>query len=296
MKVINTQQEVIKKMDEPQYRAHPAINYSLLADFKEAPDVALMQKESKSYFEEGKAFERLLEDIITGSDHFNERFYSSKVEGKMPDELPSWIKEGTTAEQYVFKQDGTPNNTYKTRHAYLTECTEYPGRIPISESLYMQLQKMVSNALGAEFMGLSMAEILVDAEFQVPIIWTKDGIEKKALVDCVATLEIHGIVQKVIIDLKSTANLASFRSMAFSRYWVQDIHYLEGALAEFGDIYPFMVFLAAAKKEPFLAQAITFKEERREAWTLQYNQLCRDLTDWKKEGCPARGWRHHEEL
>ena len=72
---------------DKEYRAWPAINYSALADFSESQDHALLVREPKSYFEEGTAFELLIEDMATGSKKFDERFFIADAPGQMPDDL-----------------------------------------------------------------------------------------------------------------------------------------------------------------------------------------------------------------
>ena len=127
---------MFKEISEPEYRAAKGLNFSSLAAYynkgENSPDHALIKTEFKSYFEYGKMFESKLQDMATGSTVFDDRFFQSKVSGNMPDQMIKWIDEGEDLESHiVYTKAGAPSGTHKTRHAFIDEALENPGKIPV---------------------------------------------------------------------------------------------------------------------------------------------------------------------
>lgn len=293
----------MKDIEYAAYREAEGISSSTLAAFIDAPDVALMEREPKGYFEEGRAFERLLQDYITGSDLFASRFFVANCGGAMPDELISWIECGENlATKYVYNKDGvTLNGTKKTLHGFLDCCIKNPGRVPITGEQYEMLDRMVNNLLDCRLSlystdrGLTMRELLIDAKFQVPVYWEAQGLKKKALLDVLTAVQVDGENYLLPVDLKSTAALGKFRSDYFSRYWVQDCHYTEG-VESLGKSYRSMPFAVAAKCKPFLAQCFRVRDDRQEDFYDRYRAACRRFAEWESAGRPSCGWKETYEL
>ena len=281
-------------MNEKEYRKHPAQNYSLLARFNESQDHALLAVENKSYFEEGKAFERLLCDTIKGTDLFGEKFcVDDTISGDMPDVILSAFEaHEDLSNMYVYTKAGDLNKTHKRRHAWLDSFIKNPGKLPIPRYTYNEMRARVLNVLKVEILGLPMSEILKDAKFQVPILWKDDlGIEKKALIDFLAVVDIFGDVTEIPIDLKSTANLMKFRSDLKYRCWIQDRHYSEGIKRLYKNPFQQMVFLASDKTAPFIAQPFYIDGESLPYATEKYKELSLNCSKWVKEGRPKKGWK-----
>ena len=288
----------IMNMTEQEYREAPGLNYSLLADFADSPDKALMEREPKSYFEVGKIFETLFQDEIQGTNRFSETYFVADLSGTIPEKIVKWLDEGSDLEScYVYNKDGvTKSKTYKNVHAWLDACLEFPGKRPVSQDMMAQAKAMVANMCKVELFGIPLVTILRSAQFQVPIFWQSNGIQKKALLDIVADVEMEGVKSKMVFDLKSSADLPKFKSMMRSRYFWQDAHYLEGAYHNFGSVYPNMIFLAASKAEPWIAQPFEMAEDSRNHVQNKYDHLCEEFQKWDATGRPKKGWKPMEEI
>ena len=287
-------------MPEKEYRALPAINYSSLADFKESQDHALMERVPKSYFEEGTAFELLIEDKAKGSDKFGARFFIANAPGTMPDDLAGWIESGEDLEsKYVWckpdKKTGEVrfNKTYDRRHMWLDECRANPGKMPVGKDRKEMLDKMVDNFLlmqpfadaGTEN---PLAEILPIANFQVPIIWYVGKMRKKALVDCM--IETKKTIYA--FDIKTAADIERFEWMLKNKYWIQEAHYSAGLGQIFPDKNIVWRFLVASKAAPYISQPFCVDPfSMSDNGTQAYFDLCTRYFAWVEDGKPPRGWK-----
>lgn len=283
-------------LDTPanEYRAWPAINYSSLADFKESPDHALMEKPAKSYFEEGTAFELLIEDRAKGSDKFGARFFVANAPGSMPEDLAGWIESGEDLEtKYRRNKDGTLNKGSARIHLWLDECQKNPGKMPVGKDRKEMLDKMVDNFLLMQpFADVGtenpLSEILPVADFQVPIVWYVGQMRKKALVDCMI------VTQKTVyaFDIKTSADIDRFVWMLKSKYWIQEAHYSAGLGQIFPDKNIVWRFLVASKAAPYISQPFcvdpfSMSDNGKQA----YYDLCTRYYAWVEDGKPPRGWK-----
>jgi len=271
---------------ETEYRQHPAMNYSKIANFYQSPDHALMPTKPKSYFEHGKMFEAMLCDVATGSDIFSKRYFVSKISGTLPDDLIKPVERGEDLEQCVkYNKDGlTRSGTHKKRHAFIDECMEHPGLIPASVTDVDMINSMVDNMLKMEYQGAAISDILSNALFQVPVIWENSGIQKKALFDVVLHLDEE---TTLIFDIKTTADLSRIHNQISQRLWIQDRHYTEGANAEWGAKISHMPFLVSSKQKPYLSQVHTIDSEQTDDLNGAYDKICSDFHAW--DGMP-KGW------
>jgi hypothetical protein len=282
-------------MNEKEYRKHPGLNFSNLAAFYNkgiySPDHALLKFHYKSYFEYGKMFESMLQDAATGSNEFGKRFYQSKVDGKMPDELIKWIDEKEDLNQfYKFNKDGSKSKTCKTKHAYLDEAQLNIGKIPVSVKDWDLLHRHTENMLKMEYLDSKVSDLLSSAQWQVPVIFEDyDGLTKKALIDCLVDL---GGSQYLLIDIKTTANFKQFFWMLKEKYFIQDLHYTKAVNLKYGDCEQ-MVFFVASKEAPFLCSpfmvdygGIDFKSSAIE----EYMELCEAYKKWIDGGKKPKGW------
>ena len=290
-------------LPEKEYRSWEAINYSSLADFNESQDHALLEKPARSYFEEGKAFELLVEDVVKGTTKFAERFFIADAPGAMPDDLAGWIEQGEDLRhRYHFNQDGEKNKRYKRLHAWLDECRKTPGKMPMGTDQMARLNTMVDNFLKMQPLTdkgstASLSEILPLAFFQVPLVWyvqTRPGrtrMRKKALIDCMVITD----TTIYAFDIKTAADIKRFLWMLKDKYWIQQAHYTEGLRAIFPEKTIRWRFLVSPKTKPYVAQPF-YAELRGMADYGEevYFHLCERYRDWLDAGRPPRGWKEAE--
>jgi len=284
---------VYKDLPEKEYRKLPAQNYSSLADFNESQDHALMIKAGKSYFEEGTAFELLIEDRAKGTAKFAERFFLADAEGAMPDDLASWIdRKEDLSMKYRLKNDGGRNKQSKRLHSWLDACALEPGKMPMGTDQMTMLGKMVDNFMAMEPLGdigvkETLEEILPVAHFQVPIVWYVGKMRKKALIDCMVETD----TAVYVFDIKTSADMKRFQWMTKDRYWVQETHYSSGL----GRLYPgkdiHWRFIVSSKAEPWLSQPFCLDKTSTDMAWGRYSELCEDYQDWLDDGKPRKGWK-----
>ena len=278
---------------EKHYREWPAINYSALADFNESQDHALMKKEAKSYFEEGTAFELLIEDQAKGSDKFGDRFFLSDAPGNMPEELAGWINRNESLnDKYRLTKSGDRNKQSDRLHSWLDSCRANPGKMPVGIDQKEMLDKMVKNFMAMQPFSdggnsAPMAEILPAADFQIPIVWYNGKQRKKALIDVYLETDLRIYA----FDIKTTADMKRFDWMLKDKYWIQEVHYTDGLSAVFPDKEIVWRFVVASKAEPYLSQPYTVDPYSLEKGRERYFNLCDDYQEWTDDGRPPKGWK-----
>lgn len=284
--------------EEEKYRAAPGLNYSLLADYADSPDRALMPREPKGYFEVGKVFETVFQDEIEGTNQFAETWFVADLKGAIPDKIVKWFDEVTDlATCFTYNKDGfTRSGTQKNVHAWLDACLEYPGKRPVSQTMMKEIKAMVSNMLKMEIMGAPLVDILQNCQFQVPLYSEQNGIKKKALFDIVAQVNMGGQPTMICFDIKTAANLGKFRQSFKSRYIWQHAHYLSVAKANYKNVYNKMVFLVASKEKPYIAKPFEIADKSMGYVEEKYDDLCLQFDQWDKGGRPAKGWLPMEQL
>lgn len=299
-------QGVYPEMSEKEYRQAEGLNYSALGAFNQSQDHALMTVEPKSFFEFGNAFEMCLQDHAKGTSLFTDNFFVCDAPGTMPEKLAGIIQSGEDlTTHYVYTKKGDRNDRHKKLHTWLDCCSENPGKMPMSDFEFHVLTKMVQNLLKTEveyidgvddqneplISSFQVEDLMKAADFQAPIFWEKDGIKKKALFDMV----INTGMNTYIFDIKSSANMPGFMKMFRSKYWIQDIHYSEGAQHVFNDTKP-MRFLTAFKEDPYLGQSFVCNHESRGIALLEYDKLCDQYNEWELNGKPTKGWKKQRSI
>lgn len=284
--------------EEQKYRAAPGLNYSLLADFADSPDRALMPRQGHGYFEMGNIFETIFEDEICGTNHFSETYFVADLRGSIPDKICRWLDDGTDlATCFTYNKDGvTRSGTQKNVHAWLDECLRCPGKRPVSQTMMTEIKAMVANMMKVELMGVPLVTILRNCQFQVPLYWQQDGIQKKALADIIAQVNINGQPTMICFDLKTSVDLPKFRRMFSNRYVWQHTHYIEGAMANYENVYPNMIFLVASKAEPFISQSFEIADKSKGYVEDKYERLCDEFSEWDLAGRKPKGWLPMEQL
>ena len=282
-------------MTEKEYRKFPALNYSLLADFNVSQDHVLLPRKQKAYFEDGKAFELLVQDAITGSKLFEERFFIANVPGDPPDALITAIQNNEDLSQFeVLTKKMERSQTYKRQHAWMDACLdERPGLYPIGQDKIAMLNQMLDNFLVCQFEGIPLPALLAHAKWQVPIVWDN----KKALVDCYSIIPTDPFSETrademFLFDIKTAANFAKFEQMYWKRYFLQDLHYSEGIKFQHPELINRnnMIFLVSSKEPPYLTRSYTMDSLTFMSRQKQYDTLCENCAAWDKAGRLSRGW------
>ncbi|GAG52278.1 unnamed protein product, partial [marine sediment metagenome] len=232
---------------------------------------------------------KIRDAVLPGASFFDEKFFVCDVVGTMPDDLVGWIESGAALEQFfVYNKDGvTLNGSKKTLHAYLAACLEHKGKVPIGADQAVMLKKMVANLLKMPFGLHSAGDLLSIAEFEIPLTWERDGIEKKALLDVLIRPPAGPVIP---IDLKSTANQQQFRGMMRDKYWIQQMAYTEGCREVYGASEE-MVFFVAMKEAPHLAWAAGIDDDSLPLARTKYRELCEDYAEWEGAGRQPIGHR-----
>ena len=279
-----------------EYRKKPGLNYSRLAQFYRNQDHALLEPEPKSYFEHGHALELALQDVAQDTRLYHERFFNSDCPGSLPDKIVAWIKSGDDlTEKYTYNKNGDLNKKYSRIHGLLDECQKHPGKMPMCRDDQDLVGRMLNSVLKMEIEGVPFKEVLPDCMFQVPLYWTMQGVEKKALLDIV----YQTADQTYLWDLKTTANHRQFRSMFFNRYWIQYVHYTEGARKYFAGVRP-MNFIVASKAEDDLFYAKEYERdvggngEKFNAHYEDYLDVVKNYVRWDEAGKPLKGFMDKE--
>jgi len=289
-------QTALKTQDIP-YRDRPGLNYSTLARFYQGPDFALLDVEPKSYFEIGNSLELALQDRAQGTDTWHDRFFEAESAGTIPEKLVKWIEDDEDlTTKYTFNKDGeTRNKKYSRIHDWLDECIAHPGKIPMGKTEQDMVGRMLRSILAMEIEGVPFTDVLPDCMFQVPLYWESRGIQKKALLDIVYQTEDL----TYIWDLKSAANFSMFKRMLRQKYWIQYIHYTEGAARYFKGVRP-MNFLVASKSTEDLNHAMEVEVDRglemENFYDLQqeYENLTTEYLAWVDGGKKPKGYRDKE--
>ncbi len=286
-------------LDTPKktYHAWSAINYSSLSRFNESQDHALMDWPAKSYFEEGRAFELLIEDRAKGTAKFAERFFLADAPGAMPEDLAGWIDRGEDLnDKYVYTKKNELHGGKKRLHAWLDACRDHPGQMPMGRDQMEMLNKMVDNFMLCQpfaDMGTvdTLADILPACDFQVPIFWWAGKMKKKGLLDCM--LETKECVY--VFDIKTAADMKRFEWMLKDKYWIQEAHYTAGLKSIFPKKEIVWRFLVSSKQDPHLSQPFCVDPHTMQEYGMErYYDLCTDYQEWIDAGRLPKGWKELE--
>ncbi len=294
-------------LDTPvkEYRAWPAISYSSLSRFNESQDHALMDWPAKSYFEEGTAFELLIEDKAKGTAKFKERFFLANAPGNMPEGLAQWIEDKEDLDdKYIYNKPDKKtgeirlNKRHERTHLWLDSCRQNPGKMPMGKDQIEMLNKMVDNFflmqplidMGSEN---TLAEILPHADFQVPIFWYVGKMKKKALIDCLFVTD----PKVYVFDIKTAADLGRYQWALKSYGWIQECHYTAGLQSIFKDKEIVWRFLVSSKAEPYISQPFQVDPYSMAEYGMQeYYDLCEKYQAWVDDGRKPKGWKELESV
>jgi hypothetical protein len=286
-------------MVEYPYFSKPGQSSGNLARFwnngEHCPDAVLVPMEWKYDFARGHAFEAVVMDFATGKRTFFEDFYISEIENEPPDDVAKCVKYGNELDDLiVLTAKGERNKTYSKRHAYIDECKKFPGLMPVCQTDYSSMRELAKSICDLDFpewhpLGrYKIGDYLAGCQWQTEHCWADNGIEKKALADCLYTQHGAGFPA----DIKWTSSFSQFKSAFQAHHWIQAVHYERGISASLGVKCSPMLFLVGcvgAKNEPNLAQVWSVDKKQRDDLIREYDRLCMEYDDWEKAGKPKSG-------
>ena len=278
------------------YRALDALNYSMLADWKGCPGNLTIEKKVTAAMELGTAGHLLLQDVVTDNGCFHNHYFTVDG-GELPDSIVQALKSDVDLTKlYHYTKSGALDGRYKAHHAYLDQCIDNPGKMPISQENYAALSAGIENLLKTEFMGLAMSDYFEGAEWEKPFTWKAGDQKKKALFDIVSEVEVDGKPTRFCFDPKYSNSFRTFESMFSDRYWIQAQHYAEGAeeytksLKDGFDDFGVVVFLVIQVTPPYWCRPYIVEPDINEDMRDDYLKLCYDFNEWVDEGKPQSGF------
>jgi len=144
------------------------ITQSVLGKFKTNPNALAIGEKTKSNYDcqLGNALEKILMNELTmmGSSYtigtklsFNKHFFVADMHVRPKDEIIQWILDGEDlSKKYIQNKDGSMNKKHASFHKFLDLCSVKKGRIPIIESDYEKMVKLVHALFDMEVNGLSV--------------------------------------------------------------------------------------------------------------------------------------------
>lgn len=286
----------VMAINDSDYRAYPAMNYSTLATFYQSPDHLFLPRKNTWACQMGIATEMLVYDKLYGTSQFAGKYFMSETSGLIPDRLLEAVLAQTDPESLIVwnkpdKKTGEvrKNKKHERMHTLINECKDNPAKIPICHDDFRAIHTMVENMLKidveSDFGDIRLADFLADAETQEPLVWKKYGVEKKALPDFLVKKS-----RNFLFDLKTAASFNFFERMLRDKYWIQDQHYQEGVKETFGNCEP-MIFIVLSKEKPHLARTYKIEDEKiRKQANTEYAKLVKRYLAWQKNGAQPVGW------
>ena len=257
-----------------------AISYSSLAKFQTWGRNNPKKTEPSYAMECGKCFESM---IAEGWDCVTTHYDAGSPPQRWIDAL---LGGDPTFPRY--KKDGEIYAADIELESSVKRFIKEKDKFPIKSEDWEMCKGLAEKMLTLEVMDLKVQDYLETAEFDVPYVWVNNGIRKKCIFDIVCTAEDYdGNKLIVAFDLKTSASQGQFAQMWRSRYWIQAMHYAEGAefyAKEMGAVeIPMLIFLVAYK-DTGLVQEATIDHKSAESATNKYMDLCQDFSEWMKGG------------
>jgi len=213
----------------------------------------------------GNIFEDVLLSTIGQHKQFNKRYYL--YDGNFPKETPEIYNQiknhDFMMENHIrYTKSGDIYKSDLIKFNLLTHMAEYFPRYPVSIQDYNNLKQMANNLLELEISIFDEKIPIVNllqsdnAQFQVPLYWENNGIEKKALLDFMTIIKIDGKDFAIAIDFKTVGNIFGWQYELKKTYYLQDRHYIEGLKFCYPklEVYPIMPFACVQNQAPFLVQ------------------------------------------
>lgn len=308
----------IIKMSEGTYHARSELNASLLADFADIEDKALLPRQEKQCFDIGHQFEDFVFQEASNKPWFDSKYSVTELDSEEPEKSFNIAKSGVDLEKYLAENHETYftkaskytklNKTNANTYNWIQEHIKSGGHHLISKFNFEMIKKMASNFLdkmkidlfedGSEY---TVRELLEHAEFQKKIFWG----DKKAMLDVLLIWD--GTL--FILDIKTAAE-GQFYNMFKNKYGpIQCRHYTEAGESLIGQygierVHHKLWFLAgikAAESKPLehsscIAESYSVHDDDIEEATEKYHNIVDRFYQWDKAGRPKKGWRKHRQI
>jgi hypothetical protein len=276
------------------YFDNPAIGSTLLARFMDHQDKALKEVSPTGFMEMGRMFEDLIEEEVTGSPVFFDKYFKSDM--NLGPESAAWKKilplferddpptEDEIEKLYVWntapsKETGEIelNGTHKNLHRALDQIVAHDFRRLVPKNMTDALTAMLANFKRTETHESGAA---CRMKSDIEVFWEVEG--KK-----------HGMN----IDLKATANFGSFVQNWKKSYIWQFMHYSAGfrQYCLENNITPHkMQYVISESAEPYLINIWDLSDAATERLKPKYNQGLTDCQVWLDGGKPTTGFKKHQ--
>ena len=269
------------------YIASSGINNSALKRFRQHGKNVFPTIDPSYEMQCGHAFEAYLRG------DFSDDFFVADIDSAWPSSLDAKaVLAGKLPAKRMCKPDKggnqKPNKKYANFHRWRSACEENAGRFPISQCDYSKILDCSESLLKVRISNtFCIGDVIEFAEWSKEVYWDDVlGRPKKALFDM--SFFSEGILY--ICDVKFYASFANFRSWLRDGGWIQQIHYTEAGMAEYGldEEQVRFVFLVASKADR-LTHLLEIERPYSHMWDA-YRELVDEYADWKKAGSPIDGW------
>ncbi len=308
----------IIEMTEEEYHARPELNASLLADFADIEDKALLPRQEKQCFDVGHQFEDWVFQQVSGDPWFDSKYKVIELDTEIPDKVFDLVNsrvdlkkhlEENRPKYFTKKSDYQElNGKMVNSYNWIQEHIKAGGRHLIGKFNFEMIKKMAVNFLDKMQIDLfgdgsryPVRQLFECAEFQKKVFW--DG--KKAMFD--VFLVWDGIL--FILDIKTAAE-GQFYRMFQSKYGpIQCPHYTEGAESLIGQhgierVHHKLFFLVGIKASESksldfsscIAESYSTQDEAIRGVREDYKDIVFRFNEWDKDGRPPKGWREHREI
>ena len=306
----------ILEMTEEEYHARPEINASLLSDFADSPDKALLPRQAKQCFDLGHQFEDFCFQDVSGDPWFDNKYHVVDLDSKEPKSVFELRNSDIDLKMYLAENyskywTGAEKLNKKNENAYnwIQEHIKArkSGRHLISKFNYEMVKKMASNFLDKMQVDLygdgsfyPVRKLLEQAEFQKMVFWD----DKRSMMDVFLVWDGTAFV----LDIKTAIDGQFFRMFKSKYAPIQCPHYTEGAESLIGQygierVHPKLIFLVARKAaeskdlkySACIAESHSVKDECIRELTEDYQDIVLDFRQWNKDGRPEKGYKEHRE-
>ncbi|MBT8373944.1 MAG: hypothetical protein KJN80_03425 [Deltaproteobacteria bacterium] len=292
------------------------IGSSLLAKFIDHQDKAALETKPTESMEDGKRFEDLVQQEITGESIFDDKYFRSDLKS-----IPSTTKEGAKPileimesenfreevdNGYILKADGTPHGTYKNHNRCLDQIKAHDYRRPIPETSWGKFFKMLENIKRTKFelmcKEFELSDLLQNVtvtQFQREHFWEdKSGAKCRMKTDMQSFYQVDEEMRGLIWDIKVTANWNTFLFNWRTKYIWQNKHYLSGFqnFCELKKVRPpeKMWYIIVESTPPYLVTLWALHPIELEELDSPYHAALKKCQTWIDAGKPTTGFRKQQ--